>query len=147
MTGWKVTADVEARVRERARARCEYCHTDERWQYVRFTIDHVRPRAAGGSDGDENLALACFHCNRHKWDHATAEDPETGERVALFDPRGSAWSEHFRWSTDGLRVEGVTPTGRATSIALQMNRGRAVQIREADVVVGRHPPADDPVAR
>ena len=26
-------------VRERAQLRCEYCHADERWQFIRFTID------------------------------------------------------------------------------------------------------------
>jgi hypothetical protein len=30
-------------VRERAQRHCEYCHADERWQFVRFTIDHVLP--------------------------------------------------------------------------------------------------------
>lgn len=35
-------------VRERAQRRCEYCHADERWQCVRFTIGHILPQAAGG---------------------------------------------------------------------------------------------------
>jgi hypothetical protein len=46
-------------VRERAQRHCEYCHADERWQFVRFTTDHVRPQSAGGSDDADNLALAC----------------------------------------------------------------------------------------
>ena len=45
-------------VRERAQLRCEYCHADERWQCIRFTIDHVLPQSAGGSDDADNLALA-----------------------------------------------------------------------------------------
>jgi hypothetical protein len=44
-------------VRERAQRHCEYCHADERWQFVRFTIDHVLPQSAGGSDNADNLVL------------------------------------------------------------------------------------------
>ncbi|MCP4168338.1 MAG: HNH endonuclease [Chloroflexi bacterium] len=45
---------------------CEYCHTSEEWQYVRFTIDHIISLSQGGTDYSENLTLSCFHCNRHK---------------------------------------------------------------------------------
>jgi HNH endonuclease len=45
-------------VRERAQLHCEYCHADERWQFVRFTIDHILPQSAGGSAQADNLALA-----------------------------------------------------------------------------------------
>jgi len=30
-------------IRKRANDLCEYCHTSEKWQYVKFTIDHVIP--------------------------------------------------------------------------------------------------------
>jgi hypothetical protein len=39
------------------------------------------------------------------------QDPHTREEVALFHPRLDSWLAHFRW--DGVRVVGVTPTGRA----------------------------------
>jgi hypothetical protein len=142
----RVGAEVERAVRARAAGLCEYCHADERWQYVRFTLDHVRARAAGGSDDPENLALSCFHCNRHKSDRAASIDPESGAEVALFDPRTARWADHFRWSSDRLRVEGVTPVGRATVVALRMNRERVPAVRHADLSVGRHPPPGDPVA-
>jgi len=53
-------------VRERAHRHCEYCHADERWQFVRFTIDHMVPQSAGGSDDADNLALACRNCNERR---------------------------------------------------------------------------------
>lgn len=30
------------------------------------TVDHVIPRSKGGTDGLENLVIACPHCNRKK---------------------------------------------------------------------------------
>jgi hypothetical protein len=141
----KVPPGIQEQVRRRARYLCEYCHTSEQWQYVRFTVDHIVPLIQGGSDAPDNLALACFHCNRRKSGRLTAPDPESGEEVPLFNPRQHVWSEYFIWSADGLFIIGLTPTGRATVEALALNRERAVRIRAADVIVGRHPPEDDPI--
>jgi 5-methylcytosine-specific restriction endonuclease McrA len=46
-------------VRNRADYLCEYCHSPEKISASRFTIDHLQPRSLGGSDTEENLALAC----------------------------------------------------------------------------------------
>lgn len=134
----------QAEVRRRARALCEYCHTAEQWQYVPFTVDHIVPLAQGGTGTLDNLALACFHCNRRKADRLQAVDPESDELVALFHPRQHSWGEHFIWSADGLQIVGLTAIDRATIAALDLNRERVVNIRAADVTVGRHPPAVDP---
>ena len=48
-------------------------------------------------------------------------------------------------SADGRLVIGLTPAGRATVAALDMNRARVASIRAADREVGRHPPAGDPI--
>lgn len=45
----------------------------------------------------------------------------TGEEVALFNPRNQVWEEHFRWADDQQTLEGLTPVGRATITALNMN--------------------------
>jgi hypothetical protein len=42
-------------------------------------------------------------------------------------------------------VIGLTPTGKATVLALELNRGRVLNIRASDVKIGRHPPDGDPV--
>ena len=141
----KMHADLRERVRRRAADLCEYCHTNERWQYVRFTIDHVVPLAEGGEDTFENLALACFHCNRRKSSRQTAVDGETNQDVPLFNPRLHEWADHFVWSTDGLYIVPRTATGRATIDLLELNRERILYIRSADVGVKRHPPAGDPI--
>ncbi len=137
-------AHVQNFVRVRANGLCEYCHTSEKWQYVRFTIDHIVPLAEGGTDDNENLALACFHGNRRKSNLLSGIDPESGLRCALFDPRRNEWAEHFVWSRSGTALIGLTPTGRATVSQFQLNHSRIVNIRLADVAVGRHPPDGDP---
>jgi 5-methylcytosine-specific restriction endonuclease McrA len=68
----KIPEDLQNQVRQRANYLCEYCHASEQWQYVAFTIDHVIPLALSGADILNNLALACFHCNRKKSGKTTA---------------------------------------------------------------------------
>ncbi len=145
MANPKIPESIRHEVRQRAGQLCEYCHASEQWQYVLFTVDHVVPLARGGEDTPDNLALACFHCNRRKTDKTTALDPQSGAEVPLFNPRQSPWSEHFIWSADRLLIIGLTPTRRATAAAFDLNRARILNIRAADLVVGRHPPPDDPV--
>lgn len=138
-------AATQEQVRHRATFLCEYCHTDETWQYIPFTIDHILPVSEGGDDSLENLALACFHCNRHKSNKQGALDGETGQTVPLFNPRVHRWTEHFIWSGDGLRIVPLSATGRVTVELLEFNRERLQQIRAADRSIGRHPPFDDPI--
>jgi hypothetical protein len=141
----KISFRVQQQIRERAIYLCEYCHTSEQWQYVRFTADHIIPLSRGGADVFDNLCLACFHCNRRKGNHITGRDIFSGEEVPLFHPRKELWKNHFIWSADKLRIIGLSPTGRATAEVLELNRDRAVRIRAADMAVGRHPPTNDPV--
>ncbi|MEH1819486.1 MAG: HNH endonuclease [Nostoc sp.] len=56
------------------------------------------PLSLGGTDNLENLALACFHCNRRKTNRLMATDLQSGEEVLLFNPRQHIWSDHFIWS-------------------------------------------------
>jgi hypothetical protein len=141
----KISEIIQAQIRQRANYLCEYCHASEQWQYVRFTIDHVIPLAQGGVDSLENLALACFHCNRRKSNNLIGIDPQLEIETPLFNPRRNRWYDHFIWSVDQLYIVGLTATGRATVEALAMNRERVIHIRAADQDVGRHPPKDDPI--
>jgi hypothetical protein len=143
----RISSRTRERVRRRANYLCEYCHTAELWQYVQFTIDHIIPPSRGGTDSEDNFALACFHCNRHKGTHVTAVDPAASEEVALFNPRQQLWAEHFIWSADGLQIIGLTASGRATIVLLELNRERVRRIRAADVVAKRHPPQSDPIMK
>jgi hypothetical protein len=104
-------------------------------------FEHLRPRSRGGPTEEGNLWLSCALCNNYKGDRTCAPDPETGEIVPLFNPRMQDWFEHFRWSDDGLRIFGLTPTGRATVEALHLsNDPDALVVRSYWVVAGWHPP-------
>lgn len=141
----QIPEKIQNKVRQRANFLCEYCHASEQWQYVTFTIEHIIPLTKNGTDTLDNLALACFHCNRKKSDKTTAIDPQSGAELPLFNPRQDSWNNHFIWSADGLFIIGLTPIGRITVTSLALNRERVINIRAADKAVGRHPPLDDPI--
>ena len=136
-------------VRERANLHCEYYHADEGWQFIRFTIDHVLPQAAGGSDDSENLALACRNCNERRGNRTEGRDPETSAVIPLFNPRRDIWAEHFSWDAERIRIIRHTRTGRATVEILDLNDdrhdGTVLRIRQHDVSDGYHPPPEDPI--
>lgn len=100
-------------------------------------IEHIDP---DGGDQPDNLCLSCSNCNLSKAQAITALDPETGESVALFNPRQQVWQEHFEWIENGLRVQGLTPTGRATINRLKINMERIIIARKRWVQGGFHPP-------
>lgn len=137
------------RIRQRAQFRCEYCHYPEILSTAPLSIDHLQPRSLGGTDHLDNLALACRRCNERRYNFTTGKDPKTGEETNLFNPRLQVWAEHFRWTTDGLRLMGTTPTGRATCNRLDLNDDRnqeqfIIKARHMWIKAGLHPPLDDP---
>jgi hypothetical protein len=135
--------EVERRVRAAARNRCGYCLSPQHLVMARLEIEHLLPRARGGTDDESNLWLSCPLCNRHKADRAAAADPQTHQLVPLFNPRTQRWCEHFCWSADGIRVIGLTPVGRATVAVLHLDDDPdALEVRRHWVAVGWHPPGD-----
>jgi hypothetical protein len=107
-----------------------------------MTYDHTLPVSQGGETSFENVCLACRSCNEFKSDFTEAVDPLTGETVPLFNPRTQQWYNHFEWSLDGTRVEGLTATGRATIVRLRMNNPVIIVARKRWVISGWHPPND-----
>ena len=138
----EVSLAVRARVIEQAGDRCGYCRAHQQHIYETLQIEHIEPRARGGSDDIENLWLACSLCNRHKSDKTRGYDPETGRWARLFNPRRQQWQRHFRWSADGTEIVGRTACGRATVDALNLNNDVAVLVRTNWIKVGWHPPQD-----
>lgn len=132
-----IPANLRQQVIARAGNYCEYCGLSQLGQIATFHIDHVLPVAAGGPTVAENLALACVSCSLHKGARQHFLDPQSGNMVAVFNPRQDHWADHFRWS--GVIVESKTAIGRAAVAALQMNRPLALAIREEEQRIGRHP--------
>jgi HNH endonuclease len=130
--------DIEQYVEARAVGRCEYYRLHQSLQGATFHVEHVIPRSRGGHSQLDNLAWACPSCNLHKANCIDAVDPDTGNKVPLFNPRLDHWDEHFRW--DGYRFVGQTPIGEATVAALQFNHPRRLQIRQAEKLFDLFPP-------
>jgi len=109
-----------------------------------FSVEHIIPRQADGETTLDNLALACQGCNGHKYVKTHGVDPVSGELVPLFHPRHQHWRNHFAWSADFTLIIGLTPTGRATVEALQLNREGLVNLRHVLYAMGEHPPRELP---
>ena len=124
----------------RASFRCEYCRTPLAFSVVEnFDVEHIRPIVAGGETTLENLALSCPGCNDAKGILVDAIDPVSDTICPLFHPRSDRWNEHFAWTDDGATLEGKTPTGRATLVALRLNRAGLVNIWRALSTLRQHP--------
>ena len=142
MSGPSISEKVGRNVFTQAGDRCGYCLAPQHLVLGWLEIDHLIPRALGGSDDESNLRIACIFCNNYKNDQTEGIDVETSVLVPLFDPRHDQWVEHFVWSPDGVRVIGRTPTGRVTVECLRMNNSIAVRVRRSWVAAGWHPPVE-----
>ena len=142
MSSSYIPADLRRLVALQGRGRCGYCLSSELITGIPLDIDHIIPISLGGPTIEENLWMACSRCNGHKGDRVAARDPASGEMVPLFNPRTQTWKEHFAWTDAGARIAGKTATGRATVVALRLNRSPLVDARRAWVSVGWHPPDD-----
>jgi hypothetical protein len=100
-------------------------------------IEHIIARQHGGPDHPDNLALSCHRCNLNKGPNLTGLDPGTGQLVPLFHPRRDPWPDHFEFR--GVRIVGLTPTGRATVQVLAMNEARRLSLRTVLLARGELP--------
>lgn len=106
-------------VRERASKCCEYCLIHEDDVLLPHEADHIISEKHGGETTLENLALACFYCNRYKGSDIASIDPVTEALTPLFNPRTQTWEEHFR--LEGVQIVPLTAEGRVTERILQFN--------------------------
>ncbi|MEC4806410.1 MAG: HNH endonuclease signature motif containing protein [Jaaginema sp. PMC 1079.18] len=136
----RVPVTLRRTVASRANYFCEYCRCPEEFSPDSFTIEHIKPRQAGGETTAENLAWSCFGCNSRKHTKTSHYDSQTQQEVALFHPRQQLWSEHFSWNDDFTEVIGQTSHGRATVDALKLNRVGVVNLRRLLTSAKLHPP-------
>jgi hypothetical protein len=136
-----IPAPLRRLVMRRAVDTCEYCRARAEFSSDPLTVDHIIAVSRNGRTVAENLACACFGCNQRKANLLAALDPMTELPAPLFHPREQAWNEHFYWSEDFTHILALTPTGRATIEALQLNRAGLVNLRRALHAIGEHPPA------
>ena len=138
----RVTTQQRKAVAERANGCCEYCRSQVRFAIQPFSVEHIIPRSQGGETTLDNLALACQGCNNYKYNKTEGRDPLTNDIIRLYHPRQQQWRNHFAWNDDFTLIIGLTPTGRATVEALQLNREGVLNLRRVLYAMGEHPPAD-----
>ena len=124
-------------VTERAYHVCEYCLVHENDLFHGCEVDHVLSVKHGGLTIAENLAFACFHCNRHKGTDLGSVSTRTGILIRFFNPRSDAWREHFQWNEG--RIEPLTDIGEVTARLLEFNHPERVAFRKLLVETGRYP--------
>lgn len=93
-----VSSGLRRQIYRRAAGRCEYCLLSAGDAFFPHEADHIIAEKHGGATTADNLALACFDCNRFKGSDIASLDPGTSDLVALFDPRTQRWNEHFQWT-------------------------------------------------
>jgi hypothetical protein len=132
-----VPAPLRGFVIERARGRCEYCliHNDD--AVIDHEVDHIRAEKHGGATNADNLAFACFPCNRYKGTDIASVDPLTGEIVRLYNPRIDRWADHF--ANDGGIIRPLSSIGRVTVYLLKLNLPERVKRRQGLITLGRWP--------
>jgi len=114
-----ISTELRRLIVERARARCEYCLLPARVAFFPHEVDHVIAEKHGGVTTAENLAFACWRCNRAKGSDLGSFDPQTHAFAFLFNPRTQVWSAHFAFQNE--HMVGLTPEGRATVHLLRLN--------------------------
>jgi hypothetical protein len=119
MTERTVSAALRRLVIARAGNCCEYCLLPADVAFFSHEVDHVVAVKHGGRTNDDNLAYACWRCNRHKGTDLGSFDPLTQQFSFLFNPRTQIWTVHFMWH--GTALQGTTPEGRTTIALLQLN--------------------------
>ncbi len=104
-----------------------------------FQVEHIHPRAHGGSDALDNLALACESCNLYKSDATTATDEFTGMDTLLFHPRRDQWPSHFLFNDQTGIIDGLIPKGRTTVTRLRLNSDFQIRARRHWLRLGLYP--------
>lgn len=118
----------------RANYCCEYCLLPQLAALHKHEPDHIVSRQHGGETVIENLALACWLCNRFKGPNVGSFDPETGALTPFFNPRTQKWADHFKLE-DGV-ICPLTPEGRVTVKILRLNDEDRVAERQGLIEAG-----------
>ncbi len=133
----EVSEALRRQVADRAFHVCEYCLVHEEDVYHGCEVDHIRSFKHAGLTVVENLAFACFHCNRHKGTDLGSVGVRIGALVRFYHPRNDRWSEHFQWSEG--RIEPLTDIGEVTARLLEFNHPERVGFRKMLADTGRYP--------
>ena len=115
----------------RAEGRCEYCRIPEDATINGCEVDHIIAEKHDGPTTEQNLAYACFFCNRNKGSDLGSHKPQTQEFVRFYNPRTDDWNEHFAVdAADSVTIVSLTDIGEATTQILGFNDPNRLQERQ-----------------
>lgn len=115
----RVSTTLRQELYKLAEDRCEYCLFPAELADFPHEPDHIIAIQHRGATALENLALACFPCNRHKGSNIGSYDEVTGELTRLFHPRRDRWRDHFDLANGEIIPK--TDIGRVTAFILRFN--------------------------
>ena len=125
-------------VAHRADHICQYSLLHEDDKFFGCEQDHIISRKHSGPTESDNLAYACFFCNRRKGSDIGSIS-HTGEFVRFFNPRSDRWEAHFQ--LEGVFIKPITAIGEVTARILDFNANDRILEREILVAAGRYPSA------
>jgi hypothetical protein len=133
-----ISEHLRQAVAHRADHLCEYCLIHEDDTFFGCEVDHIISQKHGGPTESDNLAYACFFCNRRKGSDIGSIS-QSGEFVRFFNPRTDRWEEHFH--LEGVFIRPITKIGEVTVRILNINANDRILEREILVAAGRYPSA------
>ena len=101
-------------------------------------MDHIISEKHGGLTHESNLALACLTCNRNKGSDIASLVPGTERLVRFFNSRTDRWSEHFSFTSDGVRIVALIEIGEATARIFGFHTSERLLERQVLGLVGRY---------
>lgn len=137
MSKTNIPTTMRRTVIRRAVGLCEYCMIADGALFLPHEVDHIIAEVHNGQTILDNLAFACFDCNRHKGSNISSIDTQTGELTRLFNPRRDEWGDHF--TLRDARIVPKTAVGRVTARLLQFNTTTRMRIRAELIDDGGYP--------
>jgi hypothetical protein len=134
-----ISDELRAIVANRAQHNCEYCLVSDEDAFVGCEVDHIISVKHSGPSTIDNLAYACFFCNREKGSDIGSLVWETRQFVRFYNPRIDQWSQHFQLV--GARIEPLSEIGTVTATILGLNELERIEERQALIDLGRYPPS------
>ncbi len=121
--------DLEA-IRRRYQYACGYCGVTEVDVGGELTIDHYRPRSAGGDDDEDNLVYACARCNQYKGDFWPDSDC-VARLQRVLHPMLDDLTAHLIEDEQTGHMRELSETGRFHIALLRLNRPQLIAHRLA----------------
>ncbi|GAB4458321.1 MAG: HNH endonuclease signature motif containing protein [Armatimonadaceae bacterium] len=126
-----IPAELRRLVKYRAKDCCEYCRIPEDATVNGCEVDHIIAEKHNEQTSEENLAYACFFCNRNKGSDLGSYKPNTQDFVRFFNPRIDSWAEHFVIDpTDHATILSLTEIGEVTARIFGFNDPNRIQERQ-----------------